>query len=169
MYAKESRQIKLISVPCLQCSVFIGVCALIDSELVIPCHVNRGCELWSGAPGCWPTLDQTCIAANACADFEWVIFPDTVCSVCWADLVARAGLLVCGFTSLRLVGFCDSYCLCYFAMRRPLLSAPHVLWFIRPYLWFTVKVWCEPTSLVWAFNKPEPLRTEIPAPWFRKS
>lgn len=81
MYAKESRQIKLISVPCLQCSVFIGVCALIDSELVIPCDVNRGCELWSSAPGCWPTLDQTCITANACADFEWVIFPDTVCSV----------------------------------------------------------------------------------------
>lgn len=100
-----------MSVPCLQCSVFIGVCALVDSELVIPCDVNRGCELWSGAPGCWPTLDQTCIAANACADFEWVIFPDTVCSVCWAELVAWAGLLICGFTSLWLVGFCDS-CAC---------------------------------------------------------
>lgn len=60
--------------PYLQCSVFIGACAVINSKLVIPCDVNGGCEFWSSAQGCWPILDHSCIAADA--SFEWVIFTD---------------------------------------------------------------------------------------------
>lgn len=75
IYVKEWCQIKLISVQYLQCSVFIGACAVIDSELVIPCDVNRGCELWSSARGCWSIPNQSCVAANGSAGSGWVMFP----------------------------------------------------------------------------------------------
>lgn len=60
----------------LQCNVFLEVCALIDFKLVIPCDVNGDYELWGSAGGCWPILNQCCIATDACASFNWRIFPD---------------------------------------------------------------------------------------------
>lgn len=102
MYVKEGCRIKLLSVRYLQRGVFIGVCAAIDSELVIPCDVNRGYELWSGARGCRPVLDLSCVTAHACAGFGWVIFPDTVHSALGLSLWPGLALWFRGFESLWL-------------------------------------------------------------------
>lgn len=161
-YICEWSRIKLISVQYLQCSVFIGVCVLIDSELVIPCDVNRGYELWSSARGCRPVLDQSCIAVNTCAGFEWVIFPDTVHLALGLSL--WPGLAFSFVDSNPFGWLLWQLCPCCLRMRRPSLSAPpRVLWFIQPYLWFTVEVWHEPTSLIWALKGSDLLRTETPS------
>lgn len=60
----------------MQCNVFMGAWAVINSKLVLPGDVNGACEFWSSAQGCWPILDHSCIAAGA--SFEWVISTDTV-------------------------------------------------------------------------------------------
>lgn len=156
-------KIKLIRVQYFQCSVFIGACALIDSELVIPCDVNRGYELWSSVRDCWPILDQSCVAANASSGSGWMIFPGYGAFSSWVELVAQPSLPLRGFRPLWQLRLCCLW------MHRPSLHAPRVTWFIWPYLWFTMKVWQKPTSLYGFSRVLIYLEQKPPAPWFRKS
>lgn len=72
----------------------------VSSELVILCGVNRVHELWGCTRGYWPIVDQSCIAANACASSEWGNISRYSAFGTWADLMDWLGLLICVFRCL---------------------------------------------------------------------
>lgn len=141
-------QIKLISMEYLQCSVFMGACAIINSELVIPCDVNGACEFWSST--------HTGSQLHRCWCQFWVgnIYQYSAFGTC-AELLSQPGLLVCGLKSLWLAPVRVMSLLPLEVQTFTEGTTCSVIALTSP-----MKVWYHLTCLTWTFEDSGLLRTE---------